>query len=410
MSGREPGARRAPTATPPSRLVILTGLDVRAFRGGEKYAATLARELAHRGVEVLLFSKVDPNERYRLEPAAFRSELGVPVRFYRLLWLPIFPPFLRAPFDFLRTLRHADTVFTLESTPRFVALVVFVARLLGRRSVVGFHHPSQADDFASELRKRGLAGMRARFFRWILRRADALHTINESQAAALRSAGFTNVEMVHSFTTALPRAPRPERVGSFRALFVGPLEREQKGIDLLVDVARRVLVDRDDVELRIAGAGRDEGLVRALAAEFPRRVELLGFVPEETLPEVYADADALWLTSRAESFSLVALEALTQGVPVVSFAIPGLADVTSIFPEGRVPPFDPAAFAQEAVRLADLHRQHPEGFAQIRQRLRREAVAQLGASVMVPRLARMLSLSLPEELAGASNLGALAPS
>lgn len=384
-----------PAARRPS-LVILTGLDLRAFRGGEKYAATLGRELVDRGVDVLLYSKVDPHEKVRLEARTLPLEVRVPFRFYRLLWLPIFPPFPREPRAFLATLRAADTVFSLESTPRFVALIVFLSKLLGRRSVVGFHHPSQADDLARELGQRGGAGARARLFRWFLRRAGALHTINESHAATLRAAGFSNVAMVHSFTTARP-LPAPVRDRDrFRALFVGPLEREQKGIDLLVDVARRVLAREPSVSLGIAGAGPDRPLVQELAAEFPSRVELLGFVPEEELPAVYARADSLWLTSRAESFSLVALEAYTQGVPVVSFDVPGLKDVTSIFPDGRVRPFDTAEFAARSLALVTLRRERPDDYDALRRRLQHDAIARFGSDVLVPRLATMLALPLPE--------------
>ncbi len=389
-------ARPRPVGARRPSLVILTGLDLRAYRGGEKYAATLGRELAARGVDVLLYSKVDPHEKLRLDATTLPLEVRVPYRFYRLFWLPLLPPFPRAPLAFLSTLRTADTVFSLESTPRFAALVIFLCRLLGRRSVVGFHHPSQADDLARELEQGGWTGARARIFRWFLRGASALHTINDGHAATLRAAGFSNVAMVHSFTTAEPVAPPARDAARFRALFVGPLEREQKGIDLLVDVARRVLAREPSIRLEVAGAGPDQGLVRELAAEFPGRVDLLGFVPEDALPEVYARADVLWLTSRAESFSLVALEAYTQGTPVVSFDVPGLRDVTAIFPDGRVPPFETDAFAARSLELFALHRDRPVEFAAVRRRLQHDAVAAFGSRVLVPRLAAMLALPLPD--------------
>ncbi len=381
------------------RLVLLTGLDLRAYRGGEKYAATLARELQARGVRVLLYSKVDPNEPPRLAIGELATTVGVPYRFYRLFWLPRLPPLPLAPLAFVRTLRASDTIFTLESTPRFTALVVVLGRLLGRRVVVGLHDPTQVDRLAAEVRGPPPARWRARLFVRFLRGADAVHTINAAQAATLRAAGArSNVAMVNSFTTAEPRPRRPGRPSTFEALFVGPLEREQKGIDLLVEVARRVLAARPEVRLTIVGAGRDRGLVEALAHDEPDRVRLLGFVAERELADVYASADALWLTSRAESFSLVALEAFTQGVPVVGFALPGLHDVTEIYPEGRVAPFDTEGFARSAETLVDRWRETPAEYATLRERLRREAVARLGARVQVPKLAAMLGLRI-EELA-----------
>jgi glycosyltransferase involved in cell wall biosynthesis len=377
------------------RLVLLTGLDLRAFRGGEKYAATLARELSARGVEVLLYSKVDPNEHYRLRPEEIAGAVGVPFAFYRLFWLPRLPPLPRAPRKFLETLRGADTIFSLESTPRFVALVVFLGHLLRRRVVIGLHAPTQVDALAAELRGPRGAAWRARRFAAVLRRADAVHTINVAQAATLRSCGVpSNVAMVNSFTTAAPQDRTASRSATFEALFVGPLEREQKGIDLLADAAREVLRARPAVRLTVVGAGRDLPIVEALVREWPGRVRYLGFLPEGELPGVYAASDALLLTSRAESFSLVALEAFTQGVPVVSFALPGLADVTSVYPEGRVAPFDTAAFAARVVGLHDLWASDPGRFEALRATCRRLALERFGAAVQVPKLAEMLGLAI----------------
>ncbi len=377
------------------RLVLLTGLDLRAYRGGEKYAATLCRELAARGAEVLLYSKVDRHEHYRLGLDELPATVGVPFRFYRLLWLPRLPPLPLEPRAFLRTLRSADTIFSLESTPRFVALVVFLGRLLGRPVVVGLHDPTQVDALERELRGVPRPSWRARAFRAALRRADAVHTINVAQAATLRRAGVTeNVAMVNSFATAKPRARDLVRHATFEALFVGPLEREQKGIDLLVEISRRILAERPFVRLTIVGAGPDLPRVQALVDDFPDRVRYLGFVPEADLAKVYAAADALLLPSRAESFSLVAVEAFTQGLPVVSFAVPGLEDVMASYPEGRVPMFDTRAFGDAVLGLADAWQREPAAFEALRVVVRDRALAWFGPDVQVPKLAEMLGLRL----------------
>jgi glycosyltransferase involved in cell wall biosynthesis len=278
----EPGGSNGP---PGRRLVILTGLDIRAFRGGEKYAIALARELSARGVGVTLFSKVDPHEHRRLSEVALGEKVPVPIAFYRLFLVPFLPPILLNPFAFLRMLARHDTVYTLESTPRSVAFVVFVSKLLGKRTVVGLHHPSQAEAFAGELTRRRSLRIRARIFRFVLRRADAIHAINVHQVASMYRAGLgKNVVLVHNFVQVKP-IPRPAGASTaFEVLFVGALEREQKGVDLLVELARRLLPARPDLRLRIVGTGPDTGLVTDLAREFPDRVKHLGFVEEGRLP------------------------------------------------------------------------------------------------------------------------------
>jgi alpha-1,3-rhamnosyl/mannosyltransferase len=63
-------------------------------------------------------------------------------------------------------------------------------------------------------------------------------------------------------------------------------------------------------------------VVRRLISEcpHPERVELLGFVDDAGLLELYSGATALVVTSRCEGFGLPALEAMATGTPVIAFA------------------------------------------------------------------------------------------
>ena len=388
-AGSGPPPARAP------RVAILTGLDVRAYRGGEKYAASLGRELHARGVDVRLLSKVDPHEHHRLSLEQLPGTLGLPVEFYRLFWLPGLPPIPLAPRRLVRALGWADAIYTMESTPRFAALVVLLARALGRRVVVGLHHPTFAVTLAAEVEEPGRRRWGTRLSRAVLRAADAVHVLNAHQAAALARIGVArNVVVVGNYAS-VPPPPLPPSTGSaFEALFVGPLEREQKGIDLLVDIARRVLGAHPEVRLTIVGTGRDVARVEALVPEFPGRVRYLGFVPETRLAELYAEASALWMTSRAEAFPAVALEAFSHGVPVVGFAVPGLEELSAVYPEGRVPPFDTVAFAARALELARLREQDRAAFERLRERCRAGTAERFDVGVQLPRLAAILAVPL----------------
>jgi len=385
-----PGAR-------PSRLVLLTGLDVRAYRGGEKWAAALGRELADRGVEVRLLSKVDPHEHYRLDLASLPTVLRLPVEFYRLFWLPALPPLPLAPRRFVRALAWAESVYTMESTPRFVTLVVLLCRSLGRRVVVGLHHPTLVDNLAAEVETKGRRRWGTSLARAMLRSADAVHVLNAHQAATLARIGVrANVVVVPNFAT-VPPGPAPVPTSTtFEALFVGPLEREQKGIDLLVDVAHRVLPAEPSIRLTVVGAGRNADLVERLAQEFPGRVRYLGFVSEERLLALYGEAHVLWMTSRAEAFPAVALEAFTHGLPVVGFAVAGLEDLSVVYPEGRVAPFDTAAFAARVLGLERLWHDARADYDRLRERCRAETAARFGVDAQLPRLAAVLGVRLRE--------------
>lgn len=377
------------------RLVLVTGLDVRAFRGGEKYAAALGRELVARGAEVLLFSKVDPQEPRRLETDELPEALGVPVAFFPLYWLPFFPPFPRAPVAFVRTLRAADSIYLIESTPRFVALVVFLGRWLGRRVVVGLHHPSQVERWEEELHGPLRQRLRARLFRAFLDSAAAVHALTAYQSEILQRAGVSSpVTVVASFTTTEPSwTPHPSS-GSFEVLFVGPLEREQKGIDLLVEVADLVLRAQPKVKLTVIGKGRDGELVDRLAERFPLQVRVRGFVSEAELEAAYSEADLLCTTSRAEAFPLVPLEGFAHGLPVVGFAIPGFEEVSAVYPEGRVAPFDTSAYAERVLSLYALWSGDRAAYSDLRNRCCASVEERFGRRTQVPKLARLLGIHL----------------
>jgi glycosyltransferase involved in cell wall biosynthesis len=92
-------------------------------------------------------------------------------------------------------------------------------------------------------------------------------------------------------------------------LYVGRLSQE-KGADVLVRAFRGV-----PGRLVLAGQGPQEQQVRSLADD---RVEFLGHVERENLPELYARADCLVLPSRSEAWGMVLNEGAAAGLPLVA--------------------------------------------------------------------------------------------
>jgi glycosyltransferase involved in cell wall biosynthesis len=126
--------------------------------------------------------------------------------------------------------------------------------------------------------------------------------------------------------------------------------RKEKGYEVLLEAARRLVDDGLPVRFVAVGHGPLENEVRRARDELGLgdRFLLTGF--RSDAQHVVAGSDLFVLASHHEGFPVAVMEALAAGVPVVSTAV---GDVPSAVGEGGgglvVPPGDSAALA-EALR------------------------------------------------------------
>jgi len=109
-------------------------------------------------------------------------------------------------------------------------------------------------------------------------------------------------------------------------LSVGRLSPEKRADVLIEAVAAQ---DEADTVLALAGSGPDEGRLRDLAARrgVAERVRFLGFIPGTDLPGLYRLADLFAIASEAELQSLVTMEAMASGLPVVAVNAGALSEL-----------------------------------------------------------------------------------
>ncbi len=103
-----------------------------------------------------------------------------------------------------------------------------------------------------------------------------------------------------------------------------------KRFDLLIEVANEL-----KLPLKIVGRGQDEKRLKKMAGP---TVEFLGFVPEDELETLFANAEAL-LFPQYEDAGIVQLEAQASGTPVIAYDAGGAKTLTKpgvtsiLFPE-----------------------------------------------------------------------------
>lgn len=111
------------------------------------------------------------------------------------------------------------------------------------------------------------------------------------------------------------------KLESKTVLAAGRIEGKIKGFDLLVEAWQEIARHYPDWTLKIAGGGNPYELsnnIHALSLE--QSVRLTGAV--KNMAGEYLDSSLFVLTSRSESFGLVIIEAMSFGLPVVSFDCP----------------------------------------------------------------------------------------
>lgn len=173
----------------------------------------------------------------------------------------------------------------------------------------------------------------------------------ESLASWLDRADLTRkVRVVPNGSRLLPfdSHPKPKPL-KIRLVSVGSLSA-QKGFDTGL---RAVGLLGESIErYTIVGEGRQRGELEALAEDLGIRekIHFPGYVDDVT--PFFHEADLAFIPSRWEGFGLVAVEALSTGLPLVASDVAGLREVLTGCSAARlVSPQEPSAFAA-AIRAA----------------------------------------------------------
>lgn len=217
---------------------------------------------------------------------------------------------------------------------------------------------------ATLLSVRAAAATKARQLRSMAALSERIVAPSEWVRAALSENAISPEKVVVSGQSASAefsdRKQRPLQGGNRREIvigFLGRLER-YKGADLLVRALARLPADLP-VLLRIAGVGQDARFARRMeeATRKDSRIQLMGLVEHEKVPEFLADIDVLAVPSRyMETGPIVVQEARALGIPVMGADLGGISERVHHGVDGWLLPFDDPGPWAEAIRVAATDR------------------------------------------------------
>ena len=169
----------------------------------------------------------------------------------------------------------------------------------------------------------------------------------------------------------------------------------RKGFDVLIDAAATLASTHPDLQVVIAGTGRDEKRLRKRIVSAGSPTRLLGFVADEDLPDLYACADGFamlcrerWAGLEQEGFGIVFVEAAAAGCPQIAGRSGGSADAVADGETGWVVE-DPNDVAEVAKALDTLLRQR-DNDDDMRAASRRHAETQYSYDLLAARLHKAL--------------------
>ena len=150
------------------------------------------------------------------------------------------------------------------------------------------------------------------------------------------------------------REPRPPLSGAPSVAFAGRLVRE-KGVEVLLRAFAKVAQQIPEARLVLCGDGPERFHIEERAGQLglASRVAMLGFQPSEEVERIFRGAWAVAVPSIwEEPFGEVAIEAMANGVAVVSSSSGGLREIVRDGQTGfLVPPGDVDALGDALLRI-----------------------------------------------------------
>jgi len=281
--------------------------------------------------------------------------------------------------------RH-DVVYFLNAYAFQDILFWLVQSLAPPTPVISAQHASLfQDDFLHDTYVRTAT-------RCVLCHFDACHVLNQEDFEIYTQWGLDRTFLIPNGVDTQWFSPsKSEPSEEFRVLYVGRLTY-QKGIDTLlesIELVNKAAASHSNLHFEICGTGPLRNKVQRFAQE-TENVAYLGFVSESDLLHRYRNASAFVMPSRRETFGLVAMEAMSCGLPVITSDIPGPRTFVDNEYGRLVPPGHPKLLANAMRDFYTLWTEKNNTYREMRCAARSICVERYDWCSIVDRLAAMI--------------------
>lgn len=181
--------------------------------------------------------------------------------------------------------------------------------------------------------------------RYTMNRVKQIYGIPESKMAVVHNG-------IDLKGCSVPRLRTSKAKRTHQVLFLGRITW-QKGPDYFAETARVMLEKRPNLRFVLAGWGdKAAPLIEQVAYwQLGRKILFAGFLNDADVKRLFHTSDLFLMPSISEPFGLVALEALSHGVPAVISRQSGISEILDTIPSADF--WDTEKFARLGLELLD---------------------------------------------------------
>lgn len=153
-------------------------------------------------------------------------------------------------------------------------------------------------------------------------KADAVICVSQALADSLKKNFNVDSTVINNMVSNIffktKKIKRTDNTFKFIACGAFRLNRN-KGFDILVDAFAQANLP-ENVTLTIVGDGPDRAFIESKITEhqISNQIHLVGVKTPEEVSDLFCNSDCFVLSSRLETFSIVVIEAMAKGLPVIA--------------------------------------------------------------------------------------------